>query len=125
VTCFSCHDPHGTGNDADLIKPAKQVCLTCHGPNSPNGPHAASIAAHTHHAADSPASDCVGCHMPRTAQTIANINVRSHTFRFVTPGLTDDFQIPNPCVGCHTGRTTQWARETLRGWQGLSPWRMH
>ena len=125
VTCFSCHDPHGTGNNADLLKPAKQLCLTCHGPQSPSGPHAANIEAHTHHGADSPGSDCVSCHMPRTAQTIANVNVRSHTFRFVTPGLTDDFQIPNPCLGCHADRNTAWARETLQGWGGgTSPWRV-
>jgi predicted CXXCH cytochrome family protein len=125
VTCFSCHDPHGTGNPADLLKPAKQVCLTCHGPSSPNGPHAASIEAHTHHRAESVGSDCISCHMPRTAQTIANVNVRSHTFKFVTPGLTDDFQIPNPCLGCHTDRNTTWAREALREWSSASPWRVH
>src|SRR5262249_45761195 len=43
VTCASCHDPHGTPHNADLIKPARQLCLTCHGPQSPNGPHTATI----------------------------------------------------------------------------------
>jgi hypothetical protein len=42
----------------------------------------ASIEAHTHHAAGSPASDCVSCHMPKIEQTVADVNVRSHTFRF-------------------------------------------
>jgi len=37
VTCFSCHDVHGTGNNADLLKPAQMLCLECHGPKSPNG----------------------------------------------------------------------------------------
>src|ERR1700682_1926075 len=49
VTCFSCHDVQGTANNADLVKPAKQLCLTCHGPSSPNGPHTATIEDHTHH----------------------------------------------------------------------------
>ena len=40
VTCFSCHDPHGTDNDAMLRKPGNAMCLTCHGPNTQNGPHA-------------------------------------------------------------------------------------
>ena len=124
VTCSSCHDPHGTGNNADLLKPAKQVCLTCHGPSSPNGPHAASLEAHTRHGADSTGSDCVACHMPRTAQTIANVNVRSHTFTFVTPKITDDFKVPNPCLGCHTEKDTKWVRDALRGWTGASPWRL-
>lgn len=52
--------------------------------------------------------------MPRTAQTIANVNVRSHTFKFVTPALTDDFKIPNPCLSCHADRNTAWARQAMR-----------
>ena len=47
VTCFSCHDPHGSENDAMLRKPDSGVCLTCHGPNTQNGPHAATIEEHT------------------------------------------------------------------------------
>ncbi len=27
VTCFSCHDAHGSANDAMLIKPVKEICL--------------------------------------------------------------------------------------------------
>jgi predicted CXXCH cytochrome family protein len=125
VTCFSCHDVHGTGNNADLIKPAKQLCLTCHGPNSPNGPHAASIEAHTHHRAESTGSECIACHMPKVEQTIADVNVRSHTFKFITASLTDDFNIPNPCLSCHADRKTGWVREQMRGWSGMSPWRTH
>ncbi len=32
VTCYNCHDVHGTGNNADLRKPValNQMCLTCH-----------------------------------------------------------------------------------------------
>ena len=45
---------------------------------------------HTHHAAGSAGSDCVACHMPKIEQTIANVNVRSHTFRFIPPRTTDD-----------------------------------
>jgi predicted CXXCH cytochrome family protein len=125
VTCFSCHDVHGTGNNADLMRPAKDLCVTCHGPNSPNGPHAASIEAHTHHERGSRGSECVACHMPQIAQTIADINVRSHTFKFITPSMTDEYKIPNPCTSCHTDRNTAWARETLRTWAGTSPWRVN
>jgi predicted CXXCH cytochrome family protein len=125
VTCFSCHDVHGTGNNADLIKPVKQLCLTCHGPASPNGPHAASIEDHTHHQRGSAGGECVACHMPRIEQTIADVNVRSHTFKFITPAMTDQLKIPNPCTGCHTERTTQWAREALNNWSGISSWRVN
>jgi predicted CXXCH cytochrome family protein len=39
VTCSSCHDPHGSDNDAMLRQPGSDVCMTCQGPNSQNGPH--------------------------------------------------------------------------------------
>jgi predicted CXXCH cytochrome family protein len=123
VTCFSCHDVHGTANNADLIKPVSQVCLTCHGPNSPNGPHAASIEAHTHHASGSAGSECVNCHMPKIEEEMGDVKVRSHTFKFITPEETDLYKIPNPCTGCHTGQTTAWARASLKAWGNVSPWR--
>ena len=73
------------------------LCLDCHGPNAQNGPHAATIEQHTHHAAGSAGSECVACHMPKIEQTIGDVNVRSHTFRFVSPAQTDALKIPNAC----------------------------
>ena len=124
VTCSSCHDPHGTVNNADLVKPASIVCLTCHGPNSSNGPHTASVEQHSHHRAGSAGNECVNCHMPKIEQTIANVNVRSHTFKFIPPAMTDQFKIPNPCTTCHTGKTTAWAKEELKKWPEVSHWRV-
>ncbi|MBL0170036.1 MAG: cytochrome C [Gemmatimonadaceae bacterium] len=123
VTCFECHDAHGTENAADLIKPVGQLCLSCHGSASPNGPHTATLESHTHHVSASAGSECVNCHMPKLAQTIADVNVRSHTFAFITPTLTDQFKIPNACTTCHVGKSTEWARDALRGWKNVSPWR--
>ena len=85
VTCFSCHDVHGTKNDAVLWKPANAICLDCHGPNAQNGPHSATIEEHTHHKTGSTGSECIACHMPKIEQTIGDVNVRAHTFRFVSP----------------------------------------
>jgi predicted CXXCH cytochrome family protein len=124
VSCFSCHDVHGTQNNAELIKPASTLCVTCHGPNSPSGPHAPTLEQHTHHQTGSAGNECVSCHMPRIEQTIANINVRSHTFRFITPSMTANEKIPNPCTGCHTDKTNDWATEELRRWPAQSPWRL-
>jgi hypothetical protein len=59
--------------------------------------------------------------MPKIEQTIADINVRSHTFAFIAPEMTDQYKIPNPCTGCHTDNTTAWAREAMKGWAGVSP----
>ncbi len=124
VTCFSCHDPHGGENVAMVRKTGNALCLDCHGPNSQAGPHAATIEQHTHHKAGSPGSECIACHMPKIAQTIADQNVRSHTFRFVTPSDTDAMKIPNACNVCHTDKSTEWATAALKSWPDRSPWRM-
>jgi predicted CXXCH cytochrome family protein len=124
VTCFTCHDPHGSGQASMLRKPAGALCLDCHGPGSPNGPHSPTIEAHTHHKKESAGSECVACHMPKIAQTIADINVRSHTFRFVTPAQTDALGVPNACNVCHKDKTAQWTADALKTWPERSPWRI-
>ena len=124
VTCFSCHDVHGTANSADLLKPTNVMCLNCHGPNSPNGPRAATIEAHTHHTAGSKGGECVACHMPAIAQTIADVNVRSHTFKFIPPSATETYKIPNPCTSCHADKDVKWAKDALKGWGNVSGWRV-
>jgi predicted CXXCH cytochrome family protein len=124
VTCFSCHDAHGTPNDGLLRKPASAMCLDCHGPNTANGPHAVSIEAHTHHKADSPGSQCIACHMPKIEQTIGDVNVRAHTFKFITPAQTASLGIPNPCDGCHADKPAGWTAAALKAWRDRSPWRM-
>ena len=125
VTCFDCHDVHGTNNYAQLRKPANQVCLDCHSPGSPNGPRDTTLAEHTHHKDGSAGSECVACHMPKIETTIANVNVRAHTFAFITPAMTDKYKIPNPCTSCHTDKTTAWATEAIRNWPDRSPWRVN
>ena len=124
VRCFSCHDVHGTGNAYQLLRPAGVLCLECHGPGSPNGPHTATIEEHTHHKPGSPGSDCVSCHMPAIQTTVADVKVHSHTFGFITPAITDRYKIPNPCTSCHSDKSTAWATDALRRWPERSPWRV-
>jgi predicted CXXCH cytochrome family protein len=124
VTCFSCHDPHGSDNVAMVRKPGNALCLDCHGPNAQAGPHAPTIEAHTHHQAGSAGNECIACHMPKIAQTIADQNVRSHTFHFVTPGETEVLKIPNACNECHKDKSIEWAKTALESWPDRSPWRM-
>ena len=124
ITCFSCHDVHGTENDADLLKPASVLCLECHGPQSPNGPRSASIEQHTHHKTGSAGNECVNCHMPKIEQTITGVNVRSHTFRFISPARTEVLKMPNSCNTCHQDKSAAWALEALKQWPNASPWRM-
>jgi predicted CXXCH cytochrome family protein len=123
VRCWSCHDVHGTEFEADLIKPSSVLCLECHGPDSPAGPRG-TVEAHTHHAAGSAGGECVACHMPEIAKTVGDVKVRSHTFRFLSPSMSENYGVPNPCVSCHTDRTNEWASEELRQWENMSPWRV-
>ncbi len=123
VKCSSCHDVHGTENESQLLKPASVMCLECHGPASPNGPHTSTIQEHTHHAAASTGSDCVACHMPKIETTIADVMVHSHTFRFIGPEATTRYKIPNSCNLCHRDKPTEWAADAMRRWSGISPWR--
>ncbi len=125
VECFSCHDVHGTGNNADLIQPAQVLCLECHGPKSPNGPHTATIEQHTHHKSGSSGSECIGCHMPKIETTIADINVRAHTFRFISPAEAEALKMPNSCNSCHMEKNAAWATAALKTWKQFSPWRVN
>jgi len=124
ITCFTCHDVHGTNNYAQLRKPASQLCLDCHGPLSPNGPRTATLEEHTHHKKGSPGNECVACHMPKIATTLADVKVRAHTFAFLSPAMTEKYQIPNPCTSCHADKSLAWALDALRRWPERSPWRL-
>ena len=125
ITCSSCHDVHGTRNYAQLIKPANEICLDCHGPTSPNGPHAATLEEHTQHKAGSAGSQCIACHMPAIeSEGVPGSFVHAHTFRFISPEMTDKYGIPNPCTSCHRDKTTSWAEEAMAKWKGEPPWRV-
>ena len=121
----SCHDVHGTAYNADLIKPAQQLCLTCHGPNSPNGPRGTTIEAHTQapggsrgqrlrrvpHAEDR-ADDC--------ERQRAQPHVQVHHAGDVEH--VQDSRIHASV--CHTTQTNEWATGQLKNWAGVSPWRV-
>ena len=68
--------------------------------------------------------------MPAIARTIGDVNVRSHTFRFISPVATERYGIPNPCTTCHVEpidgieMTDELAARYLRNWGAVSPWRV-
>jgi predicted CXXCH cytochrome family protein len=123
VRCFDCHDAHGTEHEADLRLPGNAVCVQCHSPVLQPGPRG-PIEFHTQHRANSEGSKCVACHMPAIQQTIANVNVRSHTFKFITPAMSELYGVPNPCIACHKDKSNQWALESLKSWPGVRFWRI-
>lgn len=121
VACWDCHDAHGTVNEALLIKPVAALCETCHGENAPVGPRG-DMLEHSHHSIGN--VECVDCHMPKIARTIADVNVRSHTFRFNTPAMTEHYNLPNPCTTCHRNLKPADATAAMLEWPNVSPWRI-
>src|SRR6185437_8006911 len=85
--------------------------------------HTATLDAHTHHAANSPGSQCIACHMPQIEkQGVPGAFVHAHTFKFITPAETVKYGIPNPCNACHQQQSSAWAAAQAAKW--YSPWRM-
>ena len=105
VTCGNCHDPH-SGN---LVVEGNGVCAQCHRTASYDVP------AHHHHAAGTPGSACIDCHMP--ARTYMGVDPRrDHAFPIPRPSLSAELGVPNACTGCHEGRSDAWAQNKLRDW---------
>jgi predicted CXXCH cytochrome family protein len=123
LRCFDCHEVHSAANPANLKAVGNALCLGCHTKENPAGLHG-TVSEHTHHAKGSKGSECVACHMPQIEQTIKDNYVASHTFRFITPTLTEQSGVPNPCTSCHADKTNAWALQQLKGWKSVSPWRM-
>lgn len=123
LRCFDCHEVHSNENLANLKAVGNALCLGCHTKDNPAGLKG-TVSEHTHHAEGSKGSECVACHMPLIAQTIKGNFVSSHTFRFITPVLTEEASVPNPCTSCHTSKGNAWAARELKKWTSVSPWRM-
>jgi predicted CXXCH cytochrome family protein len=122
VTCYDCHDVHGTNYPFEMKTPPDEMCSECHAPESANGPYTSTIEAHTHHKRGSTGSSCIACHMPKIeTEGVPGQYVHDHTFRFITPAMTEKYAIPNPCISCHQHKTNQWATDRLKRW--YSPWR--
>jgi len=123
IRCFDCHQVHSNQNASNLNERGNQVCLQCHTAQNAAGLKG-TVPEHTHHAANSPGSQCTACHMPRIEQTIKDNYVAAHTFRFISPVLTEQSGIPNPCTSCHKDKSNAWALAELKKWTNVSPWRV-
>ena len=74
VACFSCHDVHGTSNEAQLRgRPAR--CASRATERTRRTGRTRLHRGHTHHKPGSTGNQCIACHMPKIEQTIADVNV--------------------------------------------------
>ena len=105
VVCTNCHEPHSN----QLVAEGNALCGQCHNPGSFDTP------AHHHHAAGTPGSQCVNCHMPE--QTYMGVDRRrDHSMRIPRPDLSEALGSPNACTQCHQDQTDAWAAETVKAW---------
>src|SRR5262249_3134037 len=86
-----------------------EACYQCH------GDYRDRLAAHTRHAADSPGSRCVSCHMPMQVYSLLTTH-RSH--RIQIPEVADSAGTgkPHACNLCHLDKSLGWTQRQLAGW---------
>ncbi|MGE0193282.1 MAG: cytochrome c3 family protein [Planctomycetota bacterium] len=100
LTCFTCHDPHGSPHASQLRLPPgdPRACTVCHEEIG------ADIAAHTHHDPLGEGSSCVACHMPFLRIERGHGYVADHSISVPRPGLEleADRLAADACTTCHT-----------------------
>jgi len=116
----------------NIVNPAKldyvhanDVCIQCHSQGQPlkNPIQGKYYDWPVGFRVGNNGSECIACHMPKIEQTIGDVNVRAHTFKFITPAETDSLGVPNACNSCHAERTSAWSAAALKSWMDRSPWR--
>ncbi len=104
IHCVTCHTSSGRYRFAG--EDPNNACMPCHNDKVDNVP------AHTFHVPDSPGSNCIDCHMPKTS--FARMDRSDHSFRPPMPEATIAFGSPNACNICHDDQTAEWANEWIK-----------
>jgi tetratricopeptide (TPR) repeat protein len=116
VSCVDCHNPHSL----KINHKGNKVCTQCHN-NNPKKRYPTlktkdyDSPKHTHHKANSQASQCVNCHMPETVYMKVDPR-RDHSFKVPNPKISINTDIPNACNNCHKDKTPQWAADYVKKW---------
>ena len=132
VSCFECHDVHNEvlhhiraeveeedslGSPITIATAAgnNTLCLSCHAThgafadistemvadydNNVDG-IGAIVSTHTNHPYEH--SNCVSCHMAKTASSAVKYDIHGHTFEVLSPEKTQVLNMPSSCaVSCH------------------------
>ena len=99
ITCTSCHTVHQSLTTFQTKLAGDMQCKSCHTTTE-------NRMAHKMHTFGS----CIGCHMPKTGTSAEAGDMRSHTFKFISPELSMKKggvkNQPNSCSGCHHHKDT-------------------
>lgn len=121
MTCTDCHDPHSQRYRDIWDRPLPGrfddgQCTDCHASKATN------VSAHTHHAANSPGSNCVACHMPYLQQPELGHAVRytrsDHTIAIPRPAFDAAEGIDGACRQCHRDKSVDELQRAARAWWG-------
>ncbi|MBI4502543.1 MAG: tetratricopeptide repeat protein [Gemmatimonadetes bacterium] len=127
MTCVDCHDPHSqryrdVSGGSLLGRFDNGQCTGCH-PSK-----ATPIERHSHHAASSPGSACVSCHMPYLQQPEVGHSIRyarsDHTIPLPRPEFDSRLGVESACSLCHRNQPPQRLQAQVVAWYGeLKPHR--
>ncbi len=156
VTCSDCHNPHSGERGLPVTEKNaiatsftnNTLCLSCHAGFGPfkaltvakvgayeqnKAEIAQVVGAHTFHAYTPEMtlgqSNCITCHMPRTAKRDWSYDEVSHTMEAIPPEKTLLYQekggMPSSCAAsCHGGRplnfNTSFTNDNFSKWNELS-----
>lgn len=121
--CGHCHDPHPADSRTNPTSlkhrdEPNRMCLQCH------EPLAEKLAEHTRHAADSEASRCVSCHMPKIMNSMM-FKAGTHRIDDIPDAtMTARFgkeESPNACLTCHVDESIEWLTSQLERWRPGQP----
>lgn len=104
VTCYACHNPHGSEHNSDIRLPANALCLSCH--DGQGNIDSSDLVAHTKHLTWE-GQQCTACHMVHTAKSAVNYDIASHVYDVIFPIESEQAPgMPNSCGVCHVGEST-------------------
>lgn len=121
VSCGTCHNPHGhdSASNPTSLKFRDQPDLMCTGCHS-EFKDSAAITRHSRHPAESEASRCVSCHMPRIMDALL-FRARYHQIDDIPNAeMTKRFgqeESPNACLLCHADKKAEWVGQQLAAWK--------
>lgn len=116
LRCLTCHSMHQSDPNHQ-VKDGMRTNAACYGCHES---YRDRLAEHTHHAADSPGSQCMNCHMPHQVYSLLDTH-RSH--RIMIPRVRDSLGTgkPHACNLCHLDKSLGWTSDQLQRWYGTKP----